>query len=192
MTLKDWLEFTYFVTFHYVWLHSLQLGQMFYSDKIQQNHGMNKVAGDLSLSWILNSNLLQLCSSIISISVIRLFGGFAQSTVVILSCPAQIFKLFGWLGNKLWENNISWVLNLRWVLDGYPTLHSSLCWYVIDAISIVQSDENEATHLFTILMTYRKVSNIRCTLVGNKIVEHSDVVGAPPVGAAPTPSSFST
>ena len=39
---------------------------------------------------------------------------------------------------------------------------------------------------------YRKVSNIRHTLVGNKIVDHSDVVGAWPVGAAPTTSSFST
>ena len=35
--------------------------------------------------------------------------------------------------------------------------------------------------------TYRKTSNIRCTLIGNKIVDHSDVVGA-----APTTSSFST
>ena len=39
---------------------------------------------------------------------------------------------------------------------------------------------------------YRKVSNIRCTLVDNKIVDQSDVVGASPVGAAPTTSSFST
>ena len=39
---------------------------------------------------------------------------------------------------------------------------------------------------------YLKVSNIRRTLVGNKIVDHSDVVGASPVGAAPTTSSFST
>ena len=38
----------------------------------------------------------------------------------------------------------------------------------------------------------RKISNIRRTLVGNKIVDHSDVVGASPVGAAPTTSSFST
>ena len=42
------------------------------------------------------------------------------------------------------------------------------------------------------LLTYREVSNIRRTLVGNKIVDHSDVVGASPVGAAPTTSSFST
>ena len=37
-----------------------------------------------------------------------------------------------------------------------------------------------------------QVSNIKHTLVGNKIVDHSDVVGASPVGAAPTTSSFST
>ena len=39
---------------------------------------------------------------------------------------------------------------------------------------------------------YRKISYIRRVLVGNKIVDHSDVVGASPVGAAPTTSSFST
>ena len=38
----------------------------------------------------------------------------------------------------------------------------------------------------------RQVSNIIRTLVGNKIVDQSDVVGASPVGAAPTTSSFST
>ena len=39
---------------------------------------------------------------------------------------------------------------------------------------------------------YRQVSDIRRTLVGNLIIDHSDAVGAPPVGAAPTTSSFST
>ena len=39
---------------------------------------------------------------------------------------------------------------------------------------------------------YRQVSNISRTLVGNEIVDHSDVVGASAVGAAPTTSSFST
>ena len=41
-------------------------------------------------------------------------------------------------------------------------------------------------------ITYRKTSNISRTLVGNKIVDNSDVVGASPVGAASTTSSFST
>ena len=39
---------------------------------------------------------------------------------------------------------------------------------------------------------YRQVSNISRTLVGNTIVDHSDVIETSPVGAAPTTSSFST
>ena len=42
------------------------------------------------------------------------------------------------------------------------------------------------------LQIYRKTSNISRTLAGNKIVDDSDAVGASPVGAAPTTSSFST
>ena len=40
-------------------------------------------------------------------------------------------------------------------------------------------------------INYRQVSNIRRTLIGNEIVDNSDVVGASPVGAAPTTSSLS-
>ena len=42
------------------------------------------------------------------------------------------------------------------------------------------------------IFKYCKTSNIRRTWVGNKLVDHSDVAGASPVGAAPTTSSFST
>ena len=41
-------------------------------------------------------------------------------------------------------------------------------------------------------MKYHQTSNISRTLVGKKIVDHSDVVGASPVGAAPTTCSFLT
>ena len=40
--------------------------------------------------------------------------------------------------------------------------------------------------------TVKPLINISRTLVSNKIVDNSDVVGALPVGAAPTTSSFST
>ena len=43
-----------------------------------------------------------------------------------------------------------------------------------------------------IFTTYRQVPNISHTFVGNKIVDHSDVVGASPVGAGPATSSLST
>ena len=39
---------------------------------------------------------------------------------------------------------------------------------------------------------YRQVSNISRAVTGNNIVDHSDVVGASPVGAAHAASSFST
>ena len=39
---------------------------------------------------------------------------------------------------------------------------------------------------------YHPISNIRLAFVGNKIVDHLDVVGTSPAGAAPTTSSFST
>ena len=42
------------------------------------------------------------------------------------------------------------------------------------------------------MIDYHQTSDIGHTLVGIKIADHSDVVGALPVGAAPTTSSFST
>ena len=45
--------------------------------------------------------------------------------------------------------------------------------------------------IFSIL-SYRKISNIRHIWDFNKIIDHSYVVGASPVGAAPTTSSLST
>ena len=41
------------------------------------------------------------------------------------------------------------------------------------------------------LINYRQNSDLSRTLVGNKLVDQTDVVGASPVGAAPSTSSFS-
>ena len=49
-----------------------------------------------------------------------------------------------------------------------------------------------ALYVFVNWEIYRKTSNISRTLVYNKMVDHSDVVGASPVGAAPTTSSYLT
>ena len=43
-----------------------------------------------------------------------------------------------------------------------------------------------------LFIIYTQTSNISPTLVGNKVFDHWDVVGASPVGAVPTTSSFST
>ena len=49
-----------------------------------------------------------------------------------------------------------------------------------------------ANELISPWTNYHQTSNIRHILVGDKLVDHSDVVGASPVGAAPTTSSFPT
>ena len=63
--------------------------------------------------------------------------------------------------------------------------------FVDDAVSKLYTS---STFVLQVILhqTYRKTSNISRTLVENKIVDHSDVVWASPVGAAPTTSSFST
>ena len=53
--------------------------------------------------------------------------------------------------------------------------YESMFWYVI----------------YVWIFFISQTSNISATLVGNKIVDHSDVVGASAVGDAPTTSSFS-
>ena len=43
-----------------------------------------------------------------------------------------------------------------------------------------------------LVVLYHQTPNKRRNLVGNEAVDHWDVVAAPPVGAAPTTSSFPT
>ena len=61
--------------------------------------------------------------------------------------------------------------------DKHCSMHQ---WCIVGCLSNIKHQD------------YRKTSNISRTFVGNNIVDNSDVVGAPPVGAAPTTSSFST
>ena len=65
-------------------------------------------------------------------------------------------------------------------VKGVIMLVLPMCWLFL---GVTTSDEHP---------NYCQVSNMRRTLIGNKIVDHSDEVGASPVGAAPTTSSFST
>ena len=58
-------------------------------------------------------------------------------------------------------------------------------WQRIDCVELSSNCLHESWDCWI----YPQTSNIRCTL-GNKIVDHSDVVGALPIGTAPTTSSF--
>ena len=68
-----------------------------------------------------------------------------------------------------------------------------MIWIQFETTSyLVQPSSAQLINSQFYLLNYRKTSSISRTLVGNKIVDNSDVVGASPVGAAPTTSSFST
>ena len=69
-------------------------------------------------------------------------------------------------------------------------LDDSLIWITYRGIEVTTMCVNSLP--YATYIAYRKTSNISRTLVGNKIVDNSDEVGASPVGAAPTTSSFST
>ena len=84
-------------------------------------------------------------------------------------------KLRLWKYESLQEN-----INL-FELDGFTTKHKLTQIYQIMFVLCLG-----------LLKAYRQTSNTRRNLRGNWIVDHSDVVGASPVGAAPTTSSLST
>ena len=77
----------------------------------------------------------------------------------------------------------------------HRNVHISVLNGALRDVEQVHSGISELGHIYigeVVSGMYRQISNISRTLVGNKIVDHSDVVGASPVGAAPTTSSFST
>ena len=91
-------------------------------------------------------------------------------------------------GINWWYNQVARQRQTSVTWPIYVSQHS-----YTDALSFIYIVHIVYMHnIYSVNMVYRKTSNIRRTLVGNKIVDHSDVVGAPPVGAAPTTSSFST
>ena len=96
----------------------------------------------------------------------------------------QCYNIVNWiLGNKLqWnfnqnqyifiqENAFENVCKLASISSPPQWLNPKSSVYIVYHLS----------HMYNI---YRQVSNIRRTLVGNSILDHSDVVGATPVGAA--------
>ena len=87
-----------------------------------------------------------------------------------------------------------WITYVLCMINHYEYRYRDILFLLIHTlINVSQCRMFGATTVWaTPYQTYRKTSNIRRILVGNKIVDHSDAVGASPVGAAPTTSSFST
>ena len=99
--------------------------------------------------------------------------------------PKHKHKMSATLQMEFWINIFVWKL----LYVSTFLLQNGALWDLWDGF-IVRLAEQQPWGLAHLI--YHKTSDIRRTLVGNKIVDHSDVVRASPVGAAPTTSSFST
>ena len=83
---------------------------------------------------------------------------------------------------------------MAWCQTGIEPLFEPMVGYFTDTYmcnSVLISELWQTSQLM-MMNCYRQTSNVRRTLVGNKIFDHADVVGASPAGAAPTASSFPT
>ena len=107
---------------------------------------------------------------------------FVNENVLIL-----IKKIHWTLSKGPIDHMWSLVQVMAWRQKGAKPLHEPMMIQFTDIYESPGLNELESYKY-----KYRQVSNIRRTLIGNEIVDNSDVVGASPVGAAPTTSSLST
>ena len=92
------------------------------------------------------------------------------------------------------------------VYDTSPTLELPRCWHSLKKVYKLKPYENwiytdhsaqrryssNALIELGLFLYYHQIANISHILEGIKLVDHSDVDGASPVGAAPTTSSLLT
>ena len=75
----------------------------------------------------------------------------------------------------------------------YCTCHEILLLLIVEGGAIIFDALHQLLYLFfSEVSEYSQTSNISDTLVGNKIVDHTDAIGAALTGAVPITSSFST
>ena len=97
---------------------------------------------------------------------------------------------------KIWMQYIT-IIVIIWRKYGITHYYKVNCSKLIMSCSSLITVLGVAIYMITFcraipVYVYRQTSNISRTWVGNKIADHSVVVGTSPVGAAPTTSSFST
>ena len=133
----------------------------------------------------------------------NMFGASSQFVWIFMAYTFPLMWYFN-PSSAVHVPTLQWHHNRRDGISNQQHLHCSLNRlfrrrskktskeYILRKLVHVHAHTYIFKHLCPYRWTYCQVSNISGTLVGNKIVDHSDVVGAAPVGAAPTTSSFST
>ena len=85
---------------------------------------------------------------------------------------------------------ISDLIHFHWVICAKRRIF--YIWIRMNKNPTSQRAAHNKESIHAKVLTYPQTSDVRRTLIGNTIVDHSDVAGISPVGVAPTTSPFST
>ena len=111
-------------------------------------------------------------------------------------CEAIIWTSNGLLPAAPPENRFHWNYNKNTAIFTQENVFENNVRKMLAISSLPQCPKMLLVHIFVAHRysgnIYHKTSITRRALLGNETVDHSDVVGASPVGAAPTTSSFLT
>ena len=130
------------------------------------------------------SSMVSVCYSDVTYMIVLAAQDIHNSTICSMAC-------FGWQQNKTQLRirlRAEWPFRNRLSYRGSSQISYNIRHFGI--LFLINYTYLVYTQHCT--QSYRKTSNISRTIVGNKFVDHSDVVGASPVGAAPTTSAFTT
>ena len=122
--------------------------------------------------------------------VIIAFNSFLTASSGKNVCMARCELTHWCLGENItlqWQGIFGTWMNIKFAIYIYIKVRYNL-FYIGKYLHEFLAD----VHQKLLFLTYRQTSNISNSLVGNKLADHSDVVEASPVGAAPTTSSFWT
>ena len=98
-----------------VWLTSYQKALVVIRCYQYTCYSLGAVAVYKTSAW----NVSWICFPLSYFSIIQSFSNFAQGTTVILPCPAQNFKMIGYMRGMVWSDKILWDLASRWVSSAY-------------------------------------------------------------------------
>ena len=103
----------------------------------------------------------------------------------VMGCLLRIF----WRKSRCFDHTEQEFDFSTWLVQQVKCSTCSICSYFAVKFLMLKYIGNISSLWLNI---YHQISNISCTLKGNQIVDHSDVVAASPVSVVPTTSSFST
>ena len=105
-----------------------------------------------------------------------------------VSCSLNLVHLNTEYWDMKYENQITYFIYPSTINETAlnNTINIAIAWYCLVLQLLLNLNPYRSVRKIITKEIYRQTSNVSRTLEGNKIADHSDVVGASPVAVAPT------